>query len=494
MDLLQRAGLVVALWLTYHILLGAYNAFFHPLHRFPGPRLAAATQLVNVYYIIRGINCKYLYELHEKYGDVVRTGPNELSFRTASAIRTIYGGNPGPDDTFHKNMIANIQETGESDNLFFATGQKHNRYRKLITPVFAERTIQGQGPMMQEYCSQLIQGLRNRCGKGYFPTQDGVVDIVPWTQFIISDILSHMLFGSGMNCLLNGDYHPWVVAGYKALIESTYIEAAHRLRPYHRILEYLLVPTRLRDGFRVHSAVSREMLQASKEAEPYQFSFPSFVSKSLSEQELFDNINVIATAAGETTSSALSAIMYYLTANPAAYDKVVVEVRQAFSNEAEITATSSASLPYLKAVIREAFRVRPTIPVGLHRLTPKGGKEIDGKWVPAGTWISVANLATCRTSSHWKDADRFIPERWLGDPEFASDNRDTSVPYSIGVRNCVGMSHANSQLRLILSYLLWNFDFEACPGNVDPYDCLEYGTWQVEPLKLRLVDFRGQST
>lgn len=52
-------------------------------------------------------------------------------------------------------------------------------------------------------------------------------------------------------------------------------------------------------------------------------------------------------------------------------------------------------------------------------------------------------------------------------------------------------SHANTQLRLILSRLLWSFDFEACPSNVDPHEFLEYGTWQVEPLRLRVIDIRG---
>ena len=357
--------------------------FFHPLRRFPGPRLGAATQLVNVYYIVRGINCKYLYGLHEKFGDVVRTGPNELSFRTTTAIGTIYGGNPIQEETFHKNMIANMQETGEDNNLFFATGDKHLRYRKLVGPAFAERTIRAQEPMIRSYCSQLITGLRNRSGTAHYPGPDGLVNIVPWTQFIISDILSHMLFGSGLSCLQHGDYHPWVLAGYKALIESTYIEAACRMGFLHKLFEYFLVPASTKDGFRIHSSTSRQKLEErAKEIKPYEFDFPSLVAQSMDQQELFDNINVIATAAGETTSSALSAALYYITHNSAAYEKLVMEIRQSFKSESDITAASSARLPYLKATIRESFRVHPTIPVGLHRVTPAKGRFIDGNWVP----------------------------------------------------------------------------------------------------------------
>ncbi|KAI9764940.1 MAG: hypothetical protein M1840_007965 [Geoglossum simile] len=385
MSLIQYLGLLLVLWVFYHISRCIYNVYFHPLRRFPGPKLMAATQFANAGYIISGTNCKHLYDLHERYGNVVRTGPNELSFRSVSAIKTIYGGNPRSEDAFHKNMIANMQESGESDNLFFAVGNKHMHYRKIVGPAFSEATIRAQEPMVQEYCAQLIKGLRNRTGTAHFPTAEGIVDIVPWTNFIVSDILSHVLFGSSLDCLQRGEYHTWVAGGYKALIESTYIEAAQRLWPYHRICEYLCIPSSIRDGYQTHLSISRQKLQErAEEPEPYKYAFPSFVSQFMSEQELLDNVNVIATAAGETTSSTISAALYYLTTNIAIYKNVVTEIRTAFGKEEEITAASTASLPYLKATVRETFRLHPTIPVGLHRVTPKKGRYIDGLWVPGG--------------------------------------------------------------------------------------------------------------
>ena len=47
-----------------------YNLYFHPLHKFPGPKLAAATSLYEFYYsIIR--DGKFMWELermHNQYG------------------------------------------------------------------------------------------------------------------------------------------------------------------------------------------------------------------------------------------------------------------------------------------------------------------------------------------------------------------------------------------------------------------------------------------
>jgi len=51
-------------------------------------------------------------------------------------------------------------------------------------------------------------------------------------------------------------------------------------------------------------------------------------------------------------------------------------------------------------------------------------------------------------------------------------------------RTDIALSHANAQLRIILCHLLFNFEFEAQPDNVDPHELLEYGTWEVQSLNL----------
>lgn len=46
-----------------------YRLYFHPLAKFPGPKLAAATSLYNAYYdIMQPGLVKMLPELHQNYG------------------------------------------------------------------------------------------------------------------------------------------------------------------------------------------------------------------------------------------------------------------------------------------------------------------------------------------------------------------------------------------------------------------------------------------
>lgn len=51
-----------------------YRVFFHLLHRFPGPRLAKVSKLWNVVKASKSTNFRLMEDLHDRYGDFVRTG------------------------------------------------------------------------------------------------------------------------------------------------------------------------------------------------------------------------------------------------------------------------------------------------------------------------------------------------------------------------------------------------------------------------------------
>lgn len=63
-------------------------------------------------------------------------------------------------------------------------------------------------------------------------------------------------------------------------------------------------------------------------------------------------------------------------------------------------------------------------------------------------------------STNFTKPEEFHPERFLGDESFSSDNLAVLRPFSAGNRDCIGQNLANAEMRLVLSKLLWNFDFE----------------------------------
>jgi len=69
--------------------------FYHGLNQYPGPLLAKFTNLWR-YLDNRTRKAEWTHlRLHRQYGDVVRLGPNVLSFAHPAALKTIYGLNKG---------------------------------------------------------------------------------------------------------------------------------------------------------------------------------------------------------------------------------------------------------------------------------------------------------------------------------------------------------------------------------------------------------------
>jgi hypothetical protein len=62
-----------------------------PFKSIPGPFLARWTAWWNVYYSRKGNMHRNMMAMHEKYGTLVRTGPNEVSTSNPEAFNIIYG-------------------------------------------------------------------------------------------------------------------------------------------------------------------------------------------------------------------------------------------------------------------------------------------------------------------------------------------------------------------------------------------------------------------
>lgn len=87
-------------------------------------------------------------------------------------------------------------------------------------------------------------------------------------------------------------------------------------------------------------------------------------------------------AGGETTSTAMAAITFYLLKSPCSYKKLTKEIRERYGNLDEIDILSTGQLPYLQAVLKEGMRMYVPGPQGLPRTSP--GMTVDGHFVPAG--------------------------------------------------------------------------------------------------------------
>jgi len=72
------------------------NYFNKGLNKYPGSSLAGFTDWWRFYELVSTRKTEQTHiKLHEEHGDVVRLGPNVLSFADPKALKVIYGLNKG---------------------------------------------------------------------------------------------------------------------------------------------------------------------------------------------------------------------------------------------------------------------------------------------------------------------------------------------------------------------------------------------------------------
>ncbi|MBA0691552.1 hypothetical protein Goari_009174, partial [Gossypium aridum] len=116
-------------------------------------------------------------------------------------------------------------------------------------------------------------------------------------------------------------------------------------------------------------------------------------------------------------------------------------------------------LTYLKAVIKETFRLQPTAPL-LVPLETLGKCNIGGYNVPAKTLVFVNSWAIGKNLETWENPEVFSPERFFGCSIDYKGLHYELVPFGAGRRICPGMRMGVATVELALANLFYNFDWE----------------------------------
>lgn len=85
------AGIDLSFFTALFTSISIYRLFFHRLRAFPGPPVAKLTKLYGLYMSTTSHYTDSLVALHEKYGEIVRVGPNELSIANAEVLSAAHG-------------------------------------------------------------------------------------------------------------------------------------------------------------------------------------------------------------------------------------------------------------------------------------------------------------------------------------------------------------------------------------------------------------------
>ncbi|KAL6319733.1 hypothetical protein AAG906_026822 [Vitis piasezkii] len=180
-----------------------------------------------------------------------------------------------------------------------------------------------------------------------------------------------------------------------------------------------------------------------------------------------DNVKAIILdmfAAGtDTTFITLDWGMTELIMNPKVMERAQVEVRSIVGERRVVTESDLPQLHYMKAVIKEIFRLHPPAPV----LVPRESMEdvtIDGYNIPAKTRFFVNAWAIGRDPESWQNPESFEPQRFMGSTIDFKGQDFELIPFGAGRRSCPAITFGAATVELALAQLLHSFDWELPPG------------------------------
>jgi cytochrome P450 len=476
------SGMALALTTCYCL----YNLFLHPLASYPGPRLWAMTRIPYTRNFHSGKGVMYIRDLHNQYGPFVRLAPDIISVSHPDAMNQLQGHRKGKPEN-PKDMKAYATFT---NSVVGADRANHSRMRRVMSHGFSAQAMLEQQPMIRTYVDLLLQRLRERCDDGR-----KALDVTQWYNWTTFDIIGDLAFGEPFDGLAKSEYHPWVATIFEAVVSVSKITTLLRFEYVGHLLPALLMPKALAKKMQEHDALSCKKVEKRLTLETERADLiGKMVSGSkkngneMTKEELVANASALIIAGSETTAALLCGATYLLATNPHALAKLNEEVRSNFDSEDEIDLISTQKLKYLQAVLDESLRYFPPAVGILPRVIAEGGDQILDRQVPGGTVLEIWQWAVNHNPAYFHKPDEFHPERWLGDEEFKHDALSGVTPFSVGPRNCIGKNLAYSEMRLIMSRIVWNFDFTLAPGMDDWYDrCQAYGVWAKPALNVSFV-------
>ncbi|GAB1194984.1 hypothetical protein APSETT444_004236 [Aspergillus pseudonomiae] len=434
-----------------------------------------------------------MWRAHEKYGDVVRFGPNRLLFRTSTALKgkqvliltlairqsqtlsratDIYGfgQNIRKSAAYHQfpTKFAYSTHNAVDKNM-------HRRKRKLVNQAFTKNALKiwetSQLQQIRIMCNELIQP-SSTPSLGEKEGWSSPKKMSDYALYLMSDIVSDSVFGTP----------------FRTLTEET---NRHVLHLVHKSYEWIGIifqsPTisklgldgyvipqlararqTLRDDFRI---LMRDRINSKPEKRDIFSIYSEYIDEETGESfplsEITSESLLLFGAGPDATSTSLTAAFFYLARNKDAYNKVVAEVLSTFTDVEEIVGGPKlSSCQYLRACIDEALRMNPVNGGALWREVISGGATIDGHFIPAGTDVGVAIYSIHHQADYYPDPFTYRPERWIASPDTgiapaAVDiARKAWCPFSIGPRGCVGKSLALTLLHISLARVLFLYEMQ----------------------------------
>lgn len=516
------AALALILIPLLFLLKTVLTALTSPLRNIPGPFLARFTRAYYLVKLRQGDFHHVNIDLHKTYGPVVRYAPNHYSLADPQALKAIYtlgaSFNKSPWYSTWAPPGSTSMFAEENDKVHGQLRRKYQAYYTMSSMVTYEAYID---QCTATFCKRLEE----------IADAKRVADLAWWLQCFAADTIGTITFSKPLGFLAAGEDVGGFTKGlhanlaYAAMM-GVYNELHHTVYNGMAWLQktgltggtpraYLETFARDAMSRRTQSRVSDKPGADVDETSPKDF-LEKFSeahdrdAESFTAGHVFQGLMTNVVAGSDTTSSSLTATMYYLLTTPRVLRKLREEVAAA-ELSSPITFKEAQAMPYLQAVVQEALRMHPAVGLPLERVVPPGGAEICGQHFPAGSvvganaWVCKytlqshsslrsekfpANYSAFRQLDHYNtkifgpDAAEFRPERWIeADKERLSYLNKNWFPFGLGSRTCIGKNISMLEMTKLVPQLVRDFDFDLVD---DGRELTWNNRWFVIPKNLKI--------
>ncbi|KAI0808883.1 cytochrome P450 [Xylaria sp. FL0064] len=399
-----------------------YNLKFHPLSKYPGPKIAAVS---NIWWALNSISGRYPWVIEEalrRYGDVIRIAPNELVFLTPQAAKDIYLAQ-------EKNLELFVQvgydtlDTGDNGISGEPNPVRHREIAKRVAPAFSSKNLKAKEMTIQKHMNLFIEKMEQLKGTD--------IELRQWSDWLALDLSADMTYGQDLGQVRDMKDSLFLNSSLKLNLFLTLSQISRKFNLATRVILTPLICLAI--------PLSIEQLL------PFDKPIPD-------KKELYHLQNVAAQlllASWQPLANQFYSIILFLLKEPDAYATLVSE---------------------LQACVSESLRLHAETVDGLPRISP--GANVDGHYVPQGVICQISYFSATRSPRFFHEPLRFRPERWLSpddprfDPAYENDDLKASTPFSQDLSGCPGGSIATAVIRLFIAKVVWRFDLEATQNDI----------------------------
>ncbi|CAI7605546.1 unnamed protein product [Penicillium pancosmium] len=417
--MLVEASVLFASFLFYLAVQTVYRLYFHPLRKFPGPKLAAATSAYEFYFnALKG--GKFIWEierLHQIYGSIVRITPSEIHIKDPNYYDEIYA-----PFSRRREKPEKFYRQFDLDGSAFVTvsAELHRERRAPLSKWFSKSATSDMIPMIYKCLDQLCAHLRSASHS------HKVIKIDAGFASLTSDIIHGYFLGYHSDNLGKEDFNENKMRVHDQVVSKLSGQRTNEGSVLEKVLDKGL-PEHLRDSHR-----------------------------------LANDAMSILTAGTETTTRALVVGLYHIIKNNSVRARLREELQAVIPTpQSRPTWDQLKQLPYLSSIVLETMRLATGVTMRCPRIAPTEALVYEDYVIPPGsqTVISQINYFVMMDPIIFPKPHVFDPERWLRAAAEGEHLERYLVNFSKGSRNCIGLNLANAEIYLTIAILIRQFDF-----------------------------------